>query len=434
MIVLPSPPASTPHAAPPPTAGAANFALLLEPIDAPPPRLAPVVRPTRPLADDTDAGPLVSIEDPDDLELLGPDAATLPTPPLGVTALMLLDLAAPPTPDPTPTAAPGADVLTPAVLAAPDATALAGALAALGVRAEVVNVDRVTIPTHEDPWAAAPPLRGPDAGLRLPPRPAAPPVTGLRGAPVPADPIRDPGVVFEFPEFFLPPRESAATEVAPDPLPAEVGPTAANGSFADDDCAGADAGPSDGQADPDTAPAAASAPERTATAFTVRTDTPAPVGPDPARVDRSEAVATAQDAQVVLGDRLTLRLDDQLGRWEVDIVRHDDLLDLVLRGDADVQRIVADATPDLRERLAQDGLTLNRVEFQPNGEARGETGRAVEQTSTKGNAGFGDPRHPSGGGARREEAPAWPVPRTPRSTPTTEAANRAPEGLLDRAV
>jgi len=433
VIVLPSPPASTPHAAPPPAAGTASFALLLEPIDAPPPRLAPMVRPTRPPADAVDAGPLVSIEDPDDLELIGPDAATVPTPPLGVTALMLLDLTAPPAP--APTAAPAADALTPAVLAAaPDATALAGALTALGVRAEVVSVDRVTIPNHEDPWAAAPPLRGPDAGLRLPPRPAPPPMTGLRGAPVPADPIRDPGVVFEFPDFFLAPREAAATEVAPDPLPAEVGPTAANGSFADDDCAGADAGPSDGQPDPDTAPAAASASERTATPFGVRTETAAATGTDPARGDRSEAVATAQDAQVVLGDRLTLRLDDQLGRWEVDIVRHDDLLDLVLRGDADVQRIVADATPDLRERLAQDGLTLNRVEFQPNGEARGETGRAVEQTSTKGNAGFGDPRHPNGGGARREEAPAWPVPRTPRSTAATEAANRAPEGLLDRAV
>ncbi|MSQ03743.1 MAG: hypothetical protein EXR71_17965 [Myxococcales bacterium] len=146
---------------------------------------------------------------------------------------------------------------------------------------------------------------------------------------------------------------------------------------------------------------------------------------------KTEALGEVQDAGARVADRLTLRLDDALGHWEVDMVRHAELLDLVLRGDAELHRMVADATPELRDRLAAEGLTLHRIEFMAPNAPRGETNRAVEAAhqGEAANSGGTTHQHASGNG-RREEAPP-PAPAKPRR-PAIAGLIRG--GLLNRAV
>ena len=151
---------------------------------------------------------------------------------------------------------------------------------------------------------------------------------------------------------------------------------------------------------------------------------------------RVDAAATQQDAALSVHGAVTVKLDDALGHWEVDVVRHDDLLDLVLRGDASVHQAVAESTPELRDHLARQGFTLNRLEFVDHRDGASDPTRAVRGTQNPESGRSTDmSQHSSAHSeARREDIPAWPTPRAPRAHRAKLSATQAPSrrGRLDR--
>ncbi len=291
-------------------------------------------------------------------------------------------------------------------------------------------------------------------------------------SPVPADPIRDPGLVFEFPTF-LPiggaspasgcDEAAAAPLLAPqafwtegarrglgeagrpvEPPAQEAAKTsfdlhrvaAANGDFDETGSDQGEAGTSaDSAADGDGS-ASGSAWAADQFQFVVNGALPVSTSELPLEklagvAGKIEALGEVQDAGARVGNRLTLRLDDALGHWEVDMVRHDELLQLVLRGDAELHQMVGEATPELRDRLAAEGLTLQRIDFAAPNTARGESSRAVESLREGEGANFGDTTHQHAShDGRREEAPAWPPAKARRAA----IAGRVRDGLLNRAV
>ena len=139
--------------------------------------------------------------------------------------------------------------------------------------------------------------------------------------------------------------------------------------------------------------------------------------PDPDGIGRAEGVRLLQDAHAMPSTGITLRLDDVLGHWEVDMIRRDQLLDLVVRGDAGLKEVVLASAPELRERLSQEGLVLNRVAFS-NSRSEADS-RAQHQDSRDSNG-----QHPP--------TPRRPTASPQASLPTTPAPQA--HGTLNRVV
>lgn len=468
-------------AAPDAPAPAGSFALLLGAVPEPPPRLAPAPTllsaslaavPGLPALPTVDGAALRLTE----AGVAAPDGEADPTldaanglpftmvHAVPVYPLPALALGAPAAPPPValqasaPAPARAAEAALDALLErAPDAAALREAFELLAVQVEVLAAEPAgrTPPATTllpAPLAAEVERAGLTALQRPAPseRPVAP--NGRAGAPA-----RSPGraaardatasATPTAPPNGAPPPGEADVGPRPPYVPAAAAPVAevnalagrdaANRGFEDDDTGTPAVG------DAVTAPAAEpvgfgwepSTPEPLATHITGRPGLA--VDAHELRADRAEGLAAAQDARATLGERVTLRMADQLGQWEVDVVRRDDLLDLVLRGDADLQRIVTEATPELRERLSQDGFTLHRLDFVAPNDPRGESARAIEATTGKEAAGFGDSRQGRPDDSRREEAPPWPFERARAGSRPAAAArntNVVSEGRLDRAV
>ncbi len=161
-------------------------------------------------------------------------------------------------------------------------------------------------------------------------------------------------------------------------------------------------------------------------------DTPIATDVPSSAATLAEAASLRMDAAATPTQGVTIRLDDALGAWEVDIVRNDDLLNLVVRGDAGLHQAVQAATPELRDRLAHDGYTLHHLELAPSDQNFDPT-RVVApgRATSSGLGGSMNQDSPARQEARREEAPPWAPPRR-IATPTPERARRP--GGLDRAV
>lgn len=285
-----------------------------------------------------------------------------------------------------------------------------------------------------DPKSAAPSLGNPaslsgdDASVFEFPKPTIKPVNpsprAPAGAPVPADPIRDDGLLFEFPRPLAPSTPAPGTLGLP-PVPGVV-PTVPARPGASAPSSGLPA--SEGESAETTSTfgallgVGAAAPVTTA-ATPVAAPTAVQIGADaPSEAAaRAEAATLQQDAHATVGNAITVRLNDAIGHWEVDVIRRDHLLDLVVRGDGSLHDAVRDSAPELRERLAQDGVTLNRV--------------AYSDPHRSGNMRQEGTSNPD---ARREEAPPWPRSAATRaaaaSVPNLAAAAFVRRGVLDRAV
>ena len=305
---------------------------------------------------------------------------------------------------------------------------LADDLAALDVNISVSAME---------PKSAAPSLgngtslTGDDAAVFEFPKPASKPAVPHHraplGAPLPADPIRDDGLLFEFPRPLAPSAPAPGTLGLPSlpgvhpSVPGRPGtPGVSTGLPASDEEGGETSSTFGallgvGAA----APVATGDPRMTPLTASTAVNTGADAPSEAAA--RAEAASLQQDAHTAIGNAITVRLDDALGHWEVDVIRRDHLLDLVLRGDASLHDAVRDSTPELRERLAQDGVTLNRVAYS---DPQRNTHMRQEGTSNH--------------DARREEAPPWPrsvAPRTRATTvPNLASAAFVRRGALDRAV
>lgn len=130
--------------------------------------------------------------------------------------------------------------------------------------------------------------------------------------------------------------------------------------------------------------------------------------------DRDAAASMLMDAQAGVADGITVHLDDVLGRWEVDVLRRGNELDLVLRGDANLHDAVRQAAGELRERLRGEGVTLNQLHFEAL--ERIDTSAPVHATADASNASFGQ-----GGHERRDAAKKLPLagpPHQPRGART----------------
>lgn len=241
--------------------------------------------------------------------------------------------------------------------------------------------------------------------------------------PMPADPIRDLGEVFE-----LPRPEERASEPTAGRTPSEP-ETAGIGAPEREDAA--DASGQDGGSQPQ-GDSPQDAPALTHAAFTTPASTgftllPAEVASSAMALepglaaDRAAAASMLMDAQAGVADGITVHLDDVLGRWEVDVLRRGNELGLVLRGDANLHDAVRQAAGELRERLRGEGVTLNQLHFEAL--ERNDASAPVRATAEASNASFGQGGHEREG--RREEAPPWPAPRTSR-------AARAPEAVATR--
>ena len=156
-------------------------------------------------------------------------------------------------------------------------------------------------------------------------------------------------------------------------------------------------------------------------------------------IGRAETVRLLQDAHALPSTGITLRLDDALGHWEVDLIRRDQLIDLVVRGDAGLQKDVLASTPELRERLSHEGLLLNRVAFS---DARSELKTEAKAGSGAGSDSAAQHQASRDSNPQRKEEPSWvpprmQAPRRPGAPPTASlptASAPTPRGSLNRVV
>lgn len=244
--------------------------------------------------------------------------------------------------------------------------------------------------------------------------------------PMPADPIRDLGEVVELPRPAAPVAEPApATTDAT--ATGEVGSSESASASADDDASDRQSGCGAREPTPSQALEAGT----TATAFTLLPSVvPSEEATLPAATadERAAAASMLLDAQAGVADGITVHLDDVLGRWEVDVIRKGNELGLVLRGDATLHDAVRQASGELRDRLAKDGVTLTQLHFQSLD--RTESSRsAVTATAEASSASTSTGGEPQERGARREEAPPWPPPRARRIVSAAADAGHRRNGL-----
>lgn len=244
--------------------------------------------------------------------------------------------------------------------------------------------------------------------------------------PMPADPIRDLGEVFELPRPAAP-APDAAPAMTDTTTTEEVGSSESASASAGDDANDGQSGA--GARDP--TPSQAFEAATTSTGFTLLPSVvPAEemALPADAAADRAAAASMLLDAQAGVADGITVHLDDVLGRWEVDVIRKGNELGLVLRGDASLHDAVRQASGELRDRLAKDGVTLTQLHFQSLD--RTESNRsAVTATGEASSASTSTGGEPHERGARREEAPPWPPPRARRMVSAATDAGHRRHGL-----
>ncbi len=151
-------------------------------------------------------------------------------------------------------------------------------------------------------------------------------------------------------------------------------------------------------------------------------------GPAPEIIDH----AAAMDLRALeVRDGVTVRVNDAGQAWEIDVVRHDNTLDLAIRADAPVREIIAAEQQSIRAAVAREGYQLGSLDI---AERSVETAQAVKATAasqsldnTSSQMSHENP-NPQ---ARREELPPWPAPRPGRHLRAT-AAEPTRQGRLDR--
>ncbi|MBM4390362.1 MAG: hypothetical protein FJ090_04500 [Deltaproteobacteria bacterium] len=153
----------------------------------------------------------------------------------------------------------------------------------------------------------------------------------------------------------------------------------------------------------------------------------------PVEMEAPEIVdtAAAMDLRALeVRDGVTVRVNDSGRAWEIDVVRHDNTLDLAVRADAQVREIIAAEQDSIRAAVAREGYQLGSLDI---AERRSvETAQAVKATEASqslDNTSSHMSHQDSNPQARREELPPWPAPRFGRRAATAEPTR---QGRLDR--
>jgi hypothetical protein len=145
-----------------------------------------------------------------------------------------------------------------------------------------------------------------------------------------------------------------------------------------------------------------------------------------------EASLTQDLHALTMVDGITVRVGDPTGAWEVDVLRRGTELALTLRGATEVTEQVARDHLALRDGLAREGWRLAQLRIEPEKQLN-ETEKAVT-ASHSADASAMNTHSDSHPDARREEAPAWPAPKTPRVQRQPGSVVHILRGRLNREV
>ncbi|MBM4365996.1 MAG: hypothetical protein FJ102_07250 [Deltaproteobacteria bacterium] len=161
-------------------------------------------------------------------------------------------------------------------------------------------------------------------------------------------------------------------------------------------------------------------------------DAPVAATGAPVELEAPEIVdtAAAMDLRALeVRDGVTVRVNESGQAWEIDVVRHDNTLDLAVRADAQVREIIAAEQDSIRAAVAREGYQLGSLDIAERPVETAQAVKAAEASQSLDNTSSHMSHENSNPQARREELPPWPAPRPGRRAATAEPTRH---GRLDR--